>query len=114
MIGSVLFFLGGEGRMGTPKLHLVEGFVSHCSHGRHIVSKLSGIYAFADEPQTTRMLWNRVSYVPGEPRQLSIALGWPEGERPHITFVNQRGRNGGAWGSRWEQVGWKGLVVVWE
>lgn len=74
------------------------------------MSKLSGIYAFADEPQTTRMLWNRVSYVPREPRQLSIALGWPEGERPDITFINQRGRNGG---SRWKGwKGWKGLVVA--
>ena len=64
---------------------------------RHIVSKLSGFYAFADEPQTLRMLWNRVSYVAGDPRKLSIALGWPEGERPHITFVDQKG---------WDSVGW--------
>lgn len=48
-------------------------------HARHIISQLSGFYAFADEPQTTRMLWNRVSHVPGQPKQLSIPLGWREG-----------------------------------
>ena len=33
---------------------------------QHVVSKLSGFYGYADEPSVKRMLWNRVSYVPGE------------------------------------------------
>ncbi len=68
------------------------------------MSKLSGFYAFADEPQTLRMLWNRVSYVAGDARKLSIALGWPEGERPHITFVDQKG---------WDSWAWVGFEMVW-
>ena len=74
-----------------------RGQLSWTDHERHIISKLSGIYAFADEPQTTRMLWNRVSCVSGEPRKLSIALGWPEAERPDITFINQQGREDPTW-----------------
>ncbi|CAK9087825.1 unnamed protein product [Durusdinium trenchii] len=68
-----------------------RGQLSWTDHERHIISQLSGFYAFADEPQTTRMLWNRVSHVPGQPKQLSIPLGWREGERPDVTFLNGQG-----------------------
>ena len=59
---------------------------------RYIVSKLSGFYSFADEPDKHRMLWNRISFVDGAPNKLSIPVGWPdEAEAPVFTFVDNRG-----------------------
>lgn len=68
---------------------------------QHVVSKLSGFYGYADEPDVKRMLWNHVSYVyhvDGElvstlmTNQLSIPLGWPEGSRPSFTFMDGKDR----------------------
>lgn len=68
-----------------------RGPLSWTASERHMVSKLSGFFAFADEPESSRMLWNRVSLVEGMPRQLRIPLGWEEAQRPSISFLNNRG-----------------------
>ena len=41
-----------------------------------MVSKLSGFYEFADEPESLRTMWTRVSLVEGMVRQLRIHVGW--------------------------------------
>ncbi|CAJ1392081.1 unnamed protein product [Effrenium voratum] len=67
-----------------------RGQLSWTDYERHIVSKFSGWPAFADEPESQRMLWNRVSHTDA-PNQLSIPLGWAEADRPELTFLNNKG-----------------------
>ncbi|CAK9075671.1 unnamed protein product [Durusdinium trenchii] len=68
---------------------------------QHLVAKLSGFYSYADEPEVKRMLWNHVSYVTTTDEELittlhrtklSIPVGWPEGQRPEFSFVDNKGR----------------------
>ena len=67
---------------------------------RYLVSKLSGFYNFADEPDKMRMLWNRISFVDAaagsgqvyETNKLSIPVGWADGvDAPVFTFVDAKG-----------------------
>eukprot|EP00439_Symbiodinium_sp_Y106_P053128 s2444_g7.t1 len=67
---------------------------------RYLVSKISGFYNFADEPDKIRMLWNRISFVDAaagsgqayETNKLSIPVGWADGvDTPVFTFVDGKG-----------------------
>eukprot|EP00929_Paragymnodinium_shiwhaense_P012881 TRINITY_DN120761_c0_g1_i1.p1 TRINITY_DN120761_c0_g1~~TRINITY_DN120761_c0_g1_i1.p1 ORF type:complete len:3438 (+),score=820.13 TRINITY_DN120761_c0_g1_i1:922-10314(+) len=63
---------------------------------RFEVGKLTGFIAYPDDPNTTRMMTRKVSYIyrsGGQryPDRLGINVGWPEGKQPYITFVNNQG-----------------------
>eukprot|EP00927_Polykrikos_kofoidii_P039572 TRINITY_DN33933_c0_g1_i1.p1 TRINITY_DN33933_c0_g1~~TRINITY_DN33933_c0_g1_i1.p1 ORF type:complete len:3270 (+),score=363.14 TRINITY_DN33933_c0_g1_i1:1418-9811(+) len=64
---------------------------------RYTVSILTGIFAYADDDVTTRMLPNLISYVYSASGSLvrnsvRLNVGWPAGEKTFFSFVGGMGR----------------------